>query len=127
MRVNGHSIALTVDEFGGIAGIATLKQLVGIIVGEVTEEEGEPEDVLPLSESNYLIDAGKTIVETNEELGIDLPEGEYQTVAGLVLKALGKIPNVEEIVDIDNVRLTVKSMVGVRLDKVQVRILPRVE
>tara|TARA_B100001142_G_scaffold329958_1_gene395306 strand:- start:131 stop:1429 length:1299 start_codon:yes stop_codon:yes gene_type:complete len=127
MRVNGHSIALTVDEFGGIAGIATLKQLVGIIVGEVTEEEGEPEDVLPLSESNYLIDAGKTIVETNEELGIDLPEGEYQTVAGLILKALGKIPNVEEIVDIDNVRLTVKSMVGVRLDKVQVRILPRVE
>ena len=124
MRLHGHSIALTVDEFGGIAGIATLKQLVGVIVGEVNEEEDEPEDVLPLSEFSYLIDAGKTIVETNEELDIELPEGEYQTVAGLILRELGRIPTAGEVLDIGNIRLTVQSVIGVRLDKVQVRILP---
>lgn len=127
MRLHGHSIALTVDEFGGISGIATLKQLVGVIVGEVNEEEEYEEDVLPISEHTYLIDAGKTIVETNEELEIDLPEGEYQTVAGLILQQLGRIPKSEEVVEIDNVRLTVKSVIGVRLDKVQIRILPVTE
>tara|TARA_A100001037_G_scaffold269084_1_gene263010 strand:- start:4994 stop:6307 length:1314 start_codon:yes stop_codon:yes gene_type:complete len=127
MQIHGHSIALTVDEFGGIAGIATLKQLVGVIVGEVNEEEQNQEDVLSLNEHTYLIDAGKTIVETNEELQIALPEGEYQTVAGLVLKKLGRIPVIDETVDIDNIRLTVKSVIGVRVDKIQIRIAPAQE
>ncbi len=95
-----------------------------MIVGEVNEEEDEPEDVLPLSEFSYLIDAGKTIVDTNEELDIELPEGEYQTVAGLILRELGRIPTAGEVLDIGNIRLTVQSVIGVRLDKVQVRILP---
>ncbi len=122
MQQSGFGLVLTVDEFGGIAGLATLKQLLEIIVGQVSEEGVIPEEAfVPLDEDTYRVDAAAGIVEINDELGVGLPEGSYQTVAGFILDTLGRIPDEGDIVEIDNIRLTVKAMDGVRIDKVELR------
>lgn len=122
MQHGGYGLVLTVDEFGGIAGIATLKQLLEVIVGQVGEEEGAQEDVyVPLGEHTYRLDAGVGILEINDELELDLPEGDYQTVAGFILDKLGHIPEEGDVVEYQDLRLTVNAMDGVRIDKVELR------
>ena len=122
MQHSGHGLVLTVDEFGGIAGIATLKQLLEVIVGQVGEEGAIPEEeIVPLDEHTYRLDAGVGILEINEQLELGLPEGEYQTVAGFILDRLGRIPEEGDLVEYRDLRLTVKAMDGVRIDKVELR------
>ena len=121
MRQGSHSVVLTVDEFGGIAGLATLKQLLEIIVGQVGEETGvaPKETVTHLGRNNFLVDAGVAISEINEELDLQLPEGDYQTVAGFILDRLGRIPDEGDVLRYRNLSLTIKSMAGVRIEEVE--------
>ena len=109
-----------VDEFGGIAGLATVKQLLEVIVGQVTMEDDESgESYIPVDENTYRLDAGVAISEINEELNLGLPEGEYQTVAGFILDDLGRLPEEGDVVEFENLRLTVKEMSGVRIETVE--------
>lgn len=122
MQKTGHGLVLTVDEFGGIAGLATSKQLLEIIVGQVGEEGAAPEEAYtPLDEHTFRLDASVGIAEINDELDLGLPEGDYQTVAGFVLDNLGRIPDRGDVVEYDSLRLTVMAMSGVRIDSVEVR------
>ncbi len=125
MQQSGHALVLTVDEFGGIAGLATLKQLLEVIVGQVPEEGAAAEGAyVSLDEHTYRVDAGVGILDINDELEIGLPEGDYQTVAGFILDRLGRIPEEGDIVEYPGLRLTVKEMDGVRIDKVELRQVP---
>ena len=120
MQHQGHGLALTVDEFGGIGGLATLKQLLEVIVGAVSDEGSAPEEAYTtVDENTYLFDAGIGITEINEELQLNLPEGEYQTVAGFLLYQLGYIPERGEIVDYGPLRFIIKKMDGVRIETVE--------
>jgi len=122
MQQGGNGLVLMVDEFGGIAGLATVKQLLEVIVGQVTMEDDDSEEsYTPVDENTYLLDAGVGIPEINEELHLGLPEGDYQTVAGFILDQLGRIPEEGDVVEFENLRLTVKEMSGVRIDTVEVR------
>jgi putative hemolysin len=122
MQQAGYGLVLTVDEFGGIAGLVTLKQMLEVIVGHVDEERGEAdEEVTQLDENTYRLNAGITIIQANERLRLNLPEGEYQTVAGFILDRLGYIPEAGEIVEYRNLKLTVRSMSGVRIEQVLVQ------
>lgn len=122
MQSRGHGLVITVDEFGGIAGLATTKQLLEIIVGQVGDEGDTPEEVyVPVDEHTFILDAGAGVAEINEELGLGLPEGDYQTVAGFVLDTLGRIPDTGDEVEYDSLRLKVTEMSGVRIDSVEVR------
>ena len=122
LQQGGHGLVLTVDEFGGIAGLATLKQLLEVIVGLVAEgEDFEEEEVISLDEHTYRLDAGVGITEINDELNLQLPVGDYQTVAGFILDRLGRIPEEGDAVEYQDLRLTVRLMDGVRIDKVELR------
>lgn len=122
MQQGAYGLVLTVDEFGGIAGLATLKQLLEVIVGQVEEEEGSQDEAyVSLDENTYRLDAGVSILEINDELELDLPVGDYQTVAGFILDKLGRIPEEGDVVEYQDLRLTVKLMDGVRIDKVELR------
>ena len=122
MQQSGYGLVLTVDEFGGIAGLATHKQLLEIIVGQVSEEGVIPEEAfVPVDEHTFRLDAAVGILEINDELDVGLPEGSYQTVAGFILDFLGRIPEEGDIVEYGDIRLTVKAMDGVRIDKVELR------
>ena len=125
MQRGAYGLVLTVDEFGGIAGLVTLKQLLEVIVGQVGEEGAAPEEPFTaIGRDTFRLDAGIGISEINEELKVDLPEGDYQTVAGFILYSLGRIPSEGDAVEYRNLRLTVKAMSGVRIDEVELRRVP---
>ncbi len=118
----GHGMVLTVDEFGGIAGLATLRQLLEIIVGQVGGEGESPEEpYTPVDEHTFSLDGGMGISEINDELHMRLPEGDYQTVAGFILDNLGRIPEEGDVVEYEDLLLTVKAMSGVKIEKVELR------
>ena len=120
MQKAGHNLVLTVDEFGGIGGLATLKQLLGVIVGDIGDEGSAPEEELTeIDDHTYDVNAGMAIAEINEELEIELPEGDYQTVAGFILSELGYIPQVGEILDRGRLRFVIHKMNGVKIETVQ--------
>jgi len=122
MRQAGHGMVLTVDEFGGIAGLATMKQLLEVIVGQVREEGSDFEEpVIPVDDHTFRLDAGATIAEINDELDLRIPEGDYQTVAGFILDRLGRIPDEGDAVDYQDLRFTVKIMNGVKIEEVELR------
>ena len=122
MREGGHSMVLTVDEFGGIAGLATLKQMMAVIVGQMGEEGVAPEEsVTALGRDAFRMDAGLAISDINEELELEIPDGDYQTLAGFILDRLGRIPEVGDVMEFENLRITIKAMERVKIEEVELR------
>ena len=125
MRQNRHTVALTFDEFGGIAGLATIKQLLEVIVGQVSDDGHSPQQpVTPIDTNTYRIDAAIGITEINDQLSLNLPEGDYQTLAGFMLAQLGRIPEIGDTVEYNNLSITVKAMDSVRINQVELTIPP---
>ena len=124
LREVGQHMAITVNEHGGVAGVVTLMQLLEVIVGPVGEE-GEPieEEFVAVGQSQFDVLAAMSILEANENLDIDLPEGDYQTLAGFVLEQLGHIPQEGESFQYGEIQLEVKEMQAVKIHRVEVRIL----
>ena len=123
LREVGQHMAITVNEHGGVAGVVTLMQLLEVIVGPVGEE-GEPieEEFVAVGQSQFDVLAAMSILEANENLDIDLPEGDYQTLAGFVLEQLGHIPQEGESFRYGEIELEVKEMQAVKVHRVEVRI-----
>ena len=120
MREGGHSMVLTVDEFGGIAGLATLKQMMAVIVGQMGEEGVAPEEsVTALGRDAFRMDASMAISDINEELELEIPDGDYQTLAGFILDRLGRIPEVGDVMEFENLRITIKAMERVKIEEVE--------
>ena len=124
LRQTGQQMAITVNEHGGVAGLVTLKQLLEVIVGPVGEE-GEPveEEFVAIGEGRFDVSAGMSILEANEKLGMNLPEGDYQTLAGFILEHLSHIPQEGEAFRYGNMRIEVKEMWGVKIQRVEVQLL----
>ena len=119
---------MVADEFGGVAGLVTLKQLVEEIVGRVGEEGKEPEeDYQTIDDNTYQLEGGMDINEANERIGLDIPEGEYETVAGFILSQLGRIPIQHERILHKGFILEVTEMGGVRIEQVKVTRVAKVE
>lgn len=122
MRTEATQLVMLVDEFGGIAGLLTLKQVVGEIVGSITEtEEGEEQSVETIDERTMQVDASMRIDEANERVPLAIPDGDYETLAGFVLASLGHIPVEGEQVRHNGLRLVVSEMKGIKIDRILVR------
>ena len=99
-----------------------MKQLLEVIVGQVTMEDDDSEEsYIPVDENTYRLDAGVGIPEINEELDLGLPEGDYQTVAGFILDSLGRIPEDGDMVEFENLRMTIKEVNGVKIETVELK------
>jgi putative hemolysin len=97
LRQEQINLVIVVDEFGGTAGIVTLEDLIEEIVGEIRDEhEIAPLRFEEMPSGELMMPGGVAISDVNERLGLGLPEGEYSTLAGFVLSALGRIPLVGE-------------------------------
>lgn len=126
MRRQGHHIALVVDEYGGTDGIVTLEDLVEELVGEIYDEYDD-ESAGPSVEreldagGSVELDGGLIIEEASEKIGADLPDdGQYETLAGLVLDRLGRLPIDGDSVKIEGHRYEVVKMAGHRIERVRV-------
>ncbi len=121
MRSDGHQMAIIVDEYGGLAGIVTLKRLSEEVVGAHGEEGEAPEEEYEsLGENTYQVEAGMSIDEANEELGINLPDGDFDTLAGFVLDRLGHIPEEGETLEHENLKIEVVEMRALKIETLKV-------
>ena len=119
MRDGGHHAAIVVDEFGGMAGMVTIGQLTEEIVGDIRDELTDKEkDFIVTGDSTFQLDGGFRIEEANEELELNLPGGDYETVAGFILSHLGRIPKRGEQFKYQNLKFVVTEMRGMKIEKV---------
>ena len=121
LRQTGQRMAIVIDQHGGVAGLVTLKRLMEVIVGPVGEE-GEPvqEEFAAIGEDIFEVDAGIGIQEANDELRLNLPEGNYQTLAGFILERLGHIPEEREHLYYKDLGLEVTEMKRVKIERVRI-------
>ena len=126
MQTKRLSMMLVTNEYGGIAGLVTLKQVVSVIVGTVVDDDPPSAEadssIVELDDGAYLMEGGLTIIEINDRLqdaGISVPEGDYQTIAGLVLHELGELPRETDWVRTGDLVVTVTNMAGARIDQVR--------
>lgn len=119
MRSNGTQMVMLVNEYGGIAGLLTLRQIVSEVVGRITEEEEEPE-VQTIDERTSEVDAAMRVEDANERLALGLPDGDYDTLAGFVLASLGHVPKEGEQVQHGALRLVVTHMKGLKIERILV-------
>ncbi len=126
MRKNNIRMAIVVDEYGGVAGLVTIEDLVEEIVGEIGDEH-EKAEVVRESDKSYVV-AGNVDVDRLGELFGIRPEGrESATVAGLVSELAGRIPQKGEIVEDDGLRFEVLDSTDRRVERVRISALPAKE
>lgn len=121
-------IAMVLDEYGGVVGLVTIEDLIEEIVGEIRDEYDDEEDSFytKLSDNEYEVDAMTDIETINKDLELELPISEdYESLGGLIVTNLGRICNVDDEVQIDNVYLKVLEVDKMRVSKVFIRILEK--
>ncbi len=121
MRDGNFHMCVVVDEYGGTAGIVSLSRLIEEIVGPMGDEmAGADKDYEVIDERTFQIDGGMRIEEVNEEMGLGLPEGDYETVAGLILHLLRRIPQQGEQIRYRGLKLVITKMSGVKIEEILV-------
>jgi CBS domain containing-hemolysin-like protein len=110
LQKRGLHMGVVVDEYGGCIGLTTVEDLLEEIVGEIEDEYDKPEQKFELYPGGgYIIDGEMEIDSINEIIKLNLPTGDYETLAGLVLDRLETIPQPGEQITVEDVRLTVKE------------------
>ena len=119
MREKNLRMTVVVDEYGGTAGIVTLRSIVEEVFGEIGSEIGPSEkDFEIVDEHTFQIDGSMRIEDINEEMGLGLPEGGYETISGFIMSVLGHIPRQGEQLRYKNLKITATRMEGVKIDEV---------
>lgn len=121
MRNARAHMAIVVDEYGGTDGIVTLEDLVEQLVGDIRDEHDEDEEeTSTISQSEFEVDGLLSIDDFEDETGIALPEGPYETIGGYVVAELGQIPEVGERFENEYATFAVLSMEGRRIGRLRV-------
>jgi CBS domain containing-hemolysin-like protein len=119
-------MAIVVDEYGGVVGIATVEDLLEEIVGEIEDEyDEEPPAFRRLADGSYIVDARMEVDRLNEELGTQLPEGEYETLGGFLIHLLQKIPETGEEAQFQGMRFLITESDERSILKVRIRLADR--
>jgi putative hemolysin len=122
MQKKKARIAIVIDEYGGVAGLVTIEDLVEEIVGEISDEH-EPAQVVRESETSYLVPGNMDVDRLEELLGVRHDRRGAATVAGLVSELAGRIPKKGEVVEEDGLRLEVLQATDRRVERVRVSVV----
>ena len=124
MRKTGANIVIVLDEYGITAGLITLEDMLEEIVGEIRDEfdADEDEGITKISDLEYLIDGSTNLDDINDRIGLSLSSEEYESIGGLIMEKLGRLPVEGEIINFDNIVLTVKKMDHARIEKVYLKL-----
>jgi CBS domain containing-hemolysin-like protein len=123
MRQRRKAFAVVVDEYGGVEGILTVKDLVGEVVGDLLDEFDRPADepISRVDPRRWLVDGSCPVDEVGESLGLELPPGEYVTLGGFLFDGFGHIPTEGEQLTVSGWELRVAEMDRHRVAKVVIR------
>lgn len=121
LRQSHVQLAVVVDEYGGIAGIVTLEDIVEELVGEIEDEfDLRVPAVRPLSGGRFRVPGGWRIDEVVRDTAVPLPHGDYDTIAGLLMTELGRVPAEGDEVVVDGARLVVLAVEGHAVTQVEI-------
>ena len=127
MSAKKIQMAVVVDEYGGTAGIVTLEDIVEAIMGNIQDDyDLEDEEISKFDDNTFTVDGTIDIEEIDELIGKELPEGDYETLAGYIMDELQFIPKDGEMNEVvfENVKFTVLSVEDRRIEKIKVEITP---
>lgn len=125
MKKTTNNVAFVLSEYGACVGMITLEDLLEEIVGEIRDEYDEDEDefIKKVSKDCYLIDGNRKLDDINDELGTHLESEDYDSIAGLVLQILDRMPTAgEEVQTPDGIRIKVETLTQNRITKVLLRL-----
>ncbi|HOA07757.1 MAG TPA: hemolysin family protein [Spirochaetota bacterium] len=113
-------LAIVVDEYGGIAGLVTMENVLEEIVGDIIDEfdENEPAELVKINRTTYEIDSRMSLYDLNDTLSLSLPAEEFDTIGGLLLDIFGKIPAKNETIEKDGILYKVKDIKGTRIVRI---------
>ena len=126
-RSNRNHIAIVVDEYGGVAGMVTIEDVLEQIVGDIEDEYDYDEDednIIHHADGQYRVKALTEIADFNEAIGTQFSYEEFSTIGGLVVNRFGHLPKRGDAVNIDNIRVTVVRADSRRLHSILVEVLP---
>jgi putative hemolysin len=127
LKQSGNQMAFTIDEFGGLSGLVTLKRLSEEVVGPVGEEGEAPEEEYEtIDEYTYQVEGSMSIEEANDELNINLPSGDFDTIAGFALDVLGHIPAEGEQFEYGKLKFEITEMKNLKIDSIKITNNPTV-
>jgi len=121
MREKQLSIAIVVDEYGGTAGLVTIEDLLEEIVGEIRDEfDIQEQEVQLLTANDAIVDGRVSIDDLAEMFDVEIPKNDFDSIGGLIVNELGRMPSVGDHVRVNGISLRVLSVSGRRIKKVRV-------
>jgi CBS domain containing-hemolysin-like protein len=121
MQEEKFHMAIVVDEYGGTAGLITLEDLLEELVGDIVDEfDAEEPTVERLDDGSVTVPAGYSVDDADRLLGAELPRGPWDTVGGLMLDLVGRVPDAGDSVEADGFRLTALDVRGRRIGRVRI-------
>nr|WP_330405555.1 hemolysin family protein [Romboutsia hominis] len=121
MKKEKIQMAIVVDEYGGTAGIITVEDLVEVIVGDIDDEyDEEDEDIIVVKEDEYIVDGGLKISDVNELIGVRLESEEFDSIGGYIIGYLRRLPEENEVIEVDNIRFCIESLDKNRIKKIRI-------
>ncbi|MBS1967923.1 MAG: HlyC/CorC family transporter [Chloroflexi bacterium SZAS-1] len=125
LRAKHIRMAILIDEYGGMAGVVTMEDLIEEIVGELDDElEHDESELKTIDEHTSVVEGQIRVEDVNAELDLDIPPGDYETLAGFILARMGRLPNNGDSLAYNGVRLTVLEMQGPRIKRIEIKRVP---
>ena len=124
MKDTKNQIAILLDEFGGVSGIATMEDIVEEVVGNIYDEYDDEKNFIRLNDSQYLVNGDTPIQEVNRDLDLEFDEenSNYDTIGGLILATLDSFPKGGEVLEFDNIELSVQKVKNQKIETIKITI-----
>jgi CBS domain containing-hemolysin-like protein len=129
MRSQHRTFALVLDEHGGVAGVVSTLDILEQLVGDLNDEFDEDEEptIVRIRQHRWLVDGQTHVDRVEEELGLEIPEGQYVTIAGFVLDLAGEIPVAGTIYSYGDWTFRVQSIEKRRISELVIEFHPPIE
>ncbi len=122
LRTRKSHMAIVVDEYGGTAGILTLEDIIEEIIGDIMDEyDDEESSIVPNNDGSITVNAKLDVDDLEEYLGVELPDGDFESVGGLIISLLGRVPQKGEKITVNGIEMEVLTATDRKIEKVIVR------
>lgn len=122
LKLEKNQMAIVLDEYGGTAGILTVENLVEEIVGDISDEfDNEEIEILNVNDSEYIIKGYTSLIDVNEQVGLNLESEEVDSIAGYIIEKLKGFPEQGEEVEIDDVRFVIEDIEKNKINTIRIK------